>query len=311
MKAINIYKTSVVLLTFASITACSVNNNKKNIQENGTLMETKGKSQFALKRLSVDKKRIMPYVTCSEQAVDSLLAIADTVYSNTGNYKIEDMEMGTESYNDGLKTTYNDTIPIIVALFDSYARITNAGMDEVNASFVWHEVARMQMKHFFETTGGKWGESNGYENLFKVVDGMMATYNCGNQPDMNGAAWRSVMPVDYRLIEAYKQLADLCNDKETTKLIHDDYMYTLTTYRAHRDGIDEWYSDLPREQGTLFEWLLRSKLENINLLIKNYKKGKIDNNTDKKNLQEHLCLANKRLVRLAKDFLDRERDEFR
>lgn len=311
MKAINIYKTSVVLLTFASITACSVNNNKKNIQENGTLMETKGKSQFALKRLSVDKKRIMPYVTCSEQAVDSLLAIADTVYSNTGNYKIEDMEMGTESYNDGLKTTYNDTIPIIVALFDSYARITNAGMDEVNASFVWHEVARMQMKHFFETTGGKWGESNGYEKLFKVVDGMMATYSCGNQPDMNGAAWRSVMPVDYRLIEAYKQLADLCNDKETTKLIHDDYMYTLTTYRAHRESIDEWYSDRPREQGTLFEWLLRSKLENINLLIKNYKKGKIDNNTVKKNLQEHLCLANKRLVRLAKDFLDRERDEFR
>lgn len=311
MKAINIYKTSVVLLTFASITACSVNNNKKNIQENGTLMETKGKSQFALKRLSVDKKRIMPYVTCSEQAVDSLLAIADTVYSNTGNYKIEDMEMGTESYNDGLKTTYNDTIPIIVALFDSYARITNAGMDEVNASFVWHEVARMQMKHFFETTGEKWGESNGYEKLFKVVDGMMATYSCGNQPDMNGAAWRSVMPVDYRLIEAYKQLADLCNDKETTKLIHDDYMYTLTTYRAHRESIDEWYSDLPREQGTLFEWLLRSKLENINLLIKNYKKGKIDNNTVKKNLQEHLCLANKRLVRLAKDFLDIERDDFR
>lgn len=311
MKAINIYKTSVVLLAFAIITACSVNNNKKNIQENGTLMETKGKSQFALKRLSVDKKRIMPYVTCSEQAVDSLLAIADTVYSNTGNYKIEDMKMGTESYNDGLKTTYNDTIPIIVALFDSYSRITNAGMDEVNASFVWHEVARMQMKHFFETTGGKWVESNGYEKLFKVVDGMMATYSCGNQPDMNGAAWRSVMPVDYRLIEAYKQLADLCNDKETTKLIHDDYMYTLTTYRAHRESIDEWYSDLPREQGTLFEWLLRSKLENINLLIKYYKRGKIDNNTVKKNLQEHLCLANKKQVKLTKDFLDRERDDFR
>lgn len=68
MKAINIYKTSAVLLAFASITACRVNNNKKNIQENGTLMEPKDKSQFALKRLSVDKKRIMTYVTCSEQA---------------------------------------------------------------------------------------------------------------------------------------------------------------------------------------------------------------------------------------------------
>ena len=158
MKATNIYKTAVVLLVFASITACSVNNNKKNIHENGTLMETKGKSQFALKRLSVDKKRIMPYVTCSDQAVDSLLAIADIVYSNTGNYKIEDMEMGTESYNDGLKTTYNDTIPTIVALFYSNARIINAGQDEANASFVWYEVARMQMEHFFESTGGKWQE---------------------------------------------------------------------------------------------------------------------------------------------------------
>lgn len=311
MKAINIYKISVALLAFASITACSVNNNKKNIQENGTLMETKGKSQFALKRLSVDKKRIMPYVTGSEQTVDSLLAIADTIYSNTQNYKIEDLDMGTESYNEGLKTDYKDTIPTIVALFDSYARITNAGTDEANASFVWQEVARAQMKHFFESTGGKWQEPNGYEKLFKVVDGMMATYSCGNQPDMNGAAWRSVMPVDYRLIEAYKQLADLCNERSVVKFIHDDYMYTLTTYRQHRDGIDEWYSDLSRQQGTLFEWLLRSKLENINLLIKNYKRGKIDNNTVKKNLQEHLCLANERQVKLTKEFLDRERDEFR
>lgn len=311
MKATIIYKTAITLFAFASITACSVNNNKKNLQENGTLMETKGKSQFALKHLGVYKKRIMPYVTCSEQAVDSLLAIADTVYSNTGSYKIEDMEMGTESYNDGLKTTYNDTIPIIVALFYSYARITNASMDEVNASFVWHEVARMQMKHFFETTGGKWQEPDCQEKLFKVVDGMMATYSCGNQPDMNMAAWRSIMPVDYRLIEAYKQLADLCNERSIVKLIHDDYMYTLTTYRAHSDGIDEWYSDLPREQGTLFEWLLRSKLENVNLLIKNYKRGKIGSNAVKKNLQKHLCLVDRKTVKLTKDFLDRERDDFR
>ena len=311
MKVTIIYKTAIALLAIASITACSVNNNKKNVQENSKLMEAKSKSQFALKHMDVDKKRIMPYVTCSEQAVDSLLAIADTVYSNMGSYKIEDFEMGTESYNEGLKKDYNDTIPTIIALFDSYARITNAGRDEANASFVWQEVARAQMKHFFESTGGKWKEPNGYEKLFKVVDGMMATYSCGNQPDMNMAAWRSVMPVDYRLIEAYKQLADLCNDRSVIKLIHDDYMYTLTTYRQHRDGIDEWYSDLPREQGTLFEWLLSIKLENVNLLIKNYKRGKIDNNTVKKNLQEHLCLANKRQIKLTKDFLDRERDDFR
>ena len=32
---------------------------------------------------------------------------------------------------------------------------------------------------------------------------------------------------------------------------------------------------------------------------------------NEKNLQEHLCLANKRLVKLTKDFLDREREDFR
>lgn len=43
------------------------------------------------------------------------------------------------------------------------------------------------------------------------------------------------------------------------------------------------------------------------LLIKNYKRGKIDNNAVKKNLQGHLCLANKILVKLTKEFLDRQR----
>lgn len=199
---------------------------------------------------------------------------------------------------------YSDMPHILSFLNESYQTIFNVLETD-------NEVARLQMEHFYEKTGSEWQEPNSYEKLFRVIDGVMGTYSCGTQADMNMAAWRSVMPVDYLLIEAYKQLADLCNGIETTKLIHDDYMYTLTTYRAHRESIDEWYSDLPREQGTLFEWLLRSKLENINLLIKNYKRGKIDNNTVKKNLQEHLCLANKRLVKLTKDFLDRERDDFR
>lgn len=311
MRTTSIFKLSVIFLTALFIVACKGNKSGEDNQKTGSVIIAKDKSQFVLKHLDIDKKRIMPYATISERAVDSLLAIADTVYSNTENYKIEDLDMGTESYNEGLKTDYKDTIPTIVALFDSYFRITNAGTDEANASFVWHEVARAQMKHFFESTGGKWQEPNGYEKLFKVVDGMMATYSCGNQPDMNGAAWRSVTPVDYRLIEAYKQLADLCNDRSVVKLIHDDYKYTLTTYQEHREGIDEWYSDLPREQGTLFEWLLRSKLKNINLLIKNYKRGKIGRNAVKKNLQEHQCLVDRKTVKLTKDFLDRERDEFR
>ena len=169
-------------------------------------------------------------------------------------------------------------------------------MDEASASFVWHEVARQQMKHFYEKTGGEWQEPDSYEKLFHVIDGVMRSYDGGGQADINMVAWRSVMLIDYRLIEAYKQLVGLCTDRAMVKLIHDDYMYTLTTYRAHSEAI---------------EWLLSSKLENVNLLIKNYKRGKIGSNAVKKNLQEHLCLANKRLVKLTKDFLDRKRDDFR
>ena len=311
MKAINIYKTSLMLLAFASITACSANNNKKHIQENGTLMETKGKSQFALKHLDVDKKKVMAYVTCSEHTVDSLLSIADTAYSKTGSYSLEDLGMDNEEYNKWITKDYKDTISIVIALFDSYASMVNSGMDEASASFVWHEVARQQMKHFYVETGGEWQEPDSYEKLFHVIDGVMRSYDGGGQADINMVAWRSVMLIDYRLIEAYKQLVGLCTDRAMVKLIHDDYMYTLTTYRAHSETIEECYSDLPREQGELFKWLLSSKLENVNLLIKNYKRGKIGSNAVKKNLQEHLCLANKRLVKLTKDFLDRKRDDFR
>lgn len=249
----------------------------------------------------------MPYVTCSEQTIDSLLAIADTAYSKTGYNSLEALGLNNEKFNKWITEDYKDTISIVVALFDSYASMVNSGMDEASASFAWHEVARQQMKRFYEDKGGEWQEPDCYERLFRVTDGVMGTYYCGNQADMNMAAWRTVMPIDYRLIEAYKQLADLCNGRSIVKLIHDDYMHTLITYRKHREGIDEGYSDLPREQATLFKWLLRSKIDNINLLIKNYKRGKIDNNAVKKNLQEHLCLANKRLVKLTKDFLDRPR----
>ena len=311
MKTASIFKMTMLFLIVFSVVACKGNKSGADNQESDTVTVANDSIPFILKHLDVDKKKVMAYVTCSEQTIDSLLAIADTAYSKTYSYSLEDLGMDNKEYNKWITKDYKDSISIVIALFDSYASMVNSGMDEASASFVWHEVARQQMKHFYVETGGEWQEPDSYEKLFHVIDGVMRSYDGGGQADINMVAWRSVMPVDYRLIEAYKQLADLCNDKETTKLIHDDYMYTLTTYRAHRESIDEWYSDLPREQGTLFEWLLRSKLENINLLIKNYKREKIDNNAVKKNLQEHLCLANKRQVKLTKDFLDRERDDFR
>lgn len=311
MKTTTIFKMSVLFLFVLFVVSCKGNKGGLDNQESDTMMVAKDSIPFVLKHLDVDKKKVMAYVTCSEHTVDSLLSIADTAYSKTGSYSLEDLGMDNKEYNKWITKDYKDSISIVIALFDSYASMVNSGMDEASASFVWHEVARQQMKHFYVETGGEWQEPDSYEKLFHVIDGVMRSYDGGGQADINMVAWRSVMLIDYRLIEAYKQLVGLCTDRAMVKLIHDDYMYTLTTYRAHSEAIEECYSDLPREQGELFKWLLSSKLENVNLLIKNYKRGKIGSNAVKKNLQEHLCLANKRLVKLTKDFLDRKRDDFR
>lgn len=280
-----ICKMAAMLVFFASIASCKGN-----------------KTDNAQRHWGVDKQQVMPYVTCSEQAIDSLLAIADSVYLHTDKYKLEDLGMENEDYNKWLKKNYNDTLPTVIALFDSYSRITNSGMDEADASFAWHEVARCQMKHFYETTGNKWQEPNGYETLFRVINGMMGTYSGGSQSDMNTAAWRSVMPVDYRLVEVYKRLMDLCNDTEMVKLVHDDYMYTLKIFREYCASSAEWYSDLPREQGEMFQLLLESKLNNVKMLIAKYQKGSMDKNAVKKNLTEHRCFwgKNKCVILTAK-----------
>ena len=310
MKTASIFKMTMLFLIVFSVVACKGNKSGADNQESDTVTVANDSIPFILKHLDVDKKKVMAYVTCSEHTVDSLLSIADTAYSKTGSYSLEDLGMYNEEYNKWITKDYKDTISIVIALFYSYASMVNSGMDEASASFVWHEVARLQMKHFYEKTDGEWQDPNSYEKLFLVIDGIMGTYGCGTQADMNMAAWRSVMPVDYRLIEAYKQLAGLCNDRSMVKLIHDDYMFTLTTYREHREGIDEWYSDLPREQGVLFNWLLEVKLNNIRRLVNGYKKGKLGICAVKKNLKEHMCIADNKSKRLTKELLDKTRDEF-
>lgn len=310
MKTTTVFKMTVLFLIVISVVSCKGNKSGLNNRESDTVMVAKDSIPFVLKHLDVDKKKVMAYVTCSEHTVDSLLSIADTAYSKTGSYSLEDLGMDNEEYNKWITKDYKDTISIVIALFYSYASMVNSGMDEASASFVWHEVARLQMKHFYEKTDGEWQEPNSYEKLFRVIDGIMGTYGCGTQTDMNMAAWRSVMPVDYRLIETYKQLAGLCNDRSMVKLIHDDYMFTLTTYREHREGIDEWYSDLPREQGVLFNWLLEVKLNNIRRLVNGYQKGKIGIQDVKKNLMEHMCIADNKSKRLSKELLDKTIDEF-
>lgn len=309
MRTNTIYTIVEMLLTMVGVVACGNDKNDSySVDGDSAVVNNNnlGNEDFVLKQLAVDKHQIMPYVTCSEQTVDSLLAIADTVFSRTDTYQLKDLGMGEAYMNDDIQETYNDTIPLVLSLFDAYARMVNSGMHEASAAFVWHNVATSQMKNFFEKTGGRWNEPNSSEAIFRIIDGMMGIYGAGNQCDMNCAAWRSVMPIDYRLITAYKQLVDLCNDTQVAKLVNDDYMYTLSIFRDYCSSSDEWYSDLPREQGVLLQFLLNSKMEYVQRLMNRYKQRRIDVIAVKKCQREHRVIwfnHEKRLaISLMEDF---------
>lgn len=309
MKTNTIYKTVAILLTMVGISACSNNKNNSHQVDSDSIVvnnDSLSNKDFVLKHLAVDKHQIMPYVTCSEQVVDTLLAIADTVFSRTDTYKLSDLDMGAPYMNDYIQKAYNDTIPLVLSLFDTYARMVNPEMDEANAAFVWQEVATKQMKHFFEKTGGKWNEPNCSEAIFRIIEDMMDTYDAGSQSDINSAAWRSVMPIDYRLLTAYKQLIDLCKDTQIVELVIDDYMYTLNTFREYCSSSDEWYSDLPREQGVLFQLMLNSKSECVKRLVDRYKQKRINIITVRTKLKDHRVIwdnhEKKLTISLLKEF---------
>ena len=304
------YKFAAMFLLLMSLTTCKDHKSKlPNNASDSTVVNNK-KAPIVLKHLGVDKQRLQPYVTCSEAAVDSLLAIADTIYSRTDQYQVEDWEMDTNN-NAQAKAIFKDTIPTILALYDTYSQLSIPGVDVVSASFVWHEVAQQQMKHFYEATGSKWHEPTCSKKFFKAINGMLDVYEGGNQYEINRVASCATMPIDYQLIGAYKQLADLCKDKEVYTLVHDDYSYTLTVTRMFNKSIEDTYSDLPHELSDQFKWLLQSKLRNTNMLVKNYKKGKINKAAVIKELKQHICIVNNKKEKLTTEVLERTRDNFR
>lgn len=304
------YKFAAMFLLLMSLTTCKGHKSKlPNNASDSTVVANK-KAPIVLKHLGVDKQKLLPYVTCSEAAVDSLLAIADTIYSRTNQYQIEDWEMDTNN-NAQAKTIYKDTIPTILALYDTYSQLSIPGVDVASASFVWHEVAQQQMKNFYEATGSQWHEPTCSKKFFKAINGMLEVYGGGNQYEINRVASCATMPIDYQLIGTYKQLADLCKDKEVYTLVHDDYLYTLTVTRMFNNSIEDTYSDLPHELSDQFIWLLQSKLRNTNMLVDNYKKGKINKAAVIKELKQHICIVNNKKEKLTTEVLERTRDNFR
>ena len=93
MKTTTIFKMMVLFLIVLSVVSCKGNKGGLDNQESDTVMVAKDSIPFILKHLDVDKKKVMEYVTCSERTVDSLLSIADTAYSKTCSYSLEDLGM--------------------------------------------------------------------------------------------------------------------------------------------------------------------------------------------------------------------------
>lgn len=103
MKTTSTFNLALFLLVILSTFACKGHKSGENNQTTDTVMVAKDYTQFVLKHLDVDKKKVMAYVTYSEQTIDSLLAIADTAYSKTGYNSLEALGLNNENFNKWIR----------------------------------------------------------------------------------------------------------------------------------------------------------------------------------------------------------------
>lgn len=251
--------------------------------------------------LGVNDSLVMRYVTCSRQIVDTLIAKGDSVYAQTNDYSIEHLGLDNENYNKRLAASYGDTIPAVVSIYDTYDIMTRYGDDnEINAAFVWHEVAKWQLTRFLQKDGHEVTDED-IGKVFHVIDGILDIYSGGTQYDMNMAAARWLLVADYRLLDSYKRVMDRFPAAEIKRLVHDDYKYLLDTSRKYMDYRYERdrYSDLPRELKCIFYNMLMAKAASINRLLR-YGASEL---SVKKNLKDHICFQDGVSYRLTYDML--------
>lgn len=285
-------KNSIITLAFLALGLCSCQEKSDKVADN---------SNVAATTLGVNDSLVMKYVTCSKEMIDTLIAKGDSVYAQTNKYSIEYLGLDNEDYNEWLVESYGDTIAPVVSVYDTYDKITGYSEgDETNASFVWHEVAKMQLTRFLQKDGHEVTEED-INKAFRVIEGIIDTYFGGTQYDMNVAAARQVLVADYYLIEAYKRLMDCFPTAEIKKLVHEDYNYLLDTSRRYIEYRYEYdqYSDLPRELNCIFYNILRTKAASINRLMKN----RASEQSVIKNLREHTCFEDGKSFNLTYDML--------
>lgn len=285
-------KNKIAALALIMSGLCSCHENSGKLADN---------SSATISSLGVNDSLVMRYVTCSKSMIDTLIAQGDSVFTKTDKYSIENLALYNEEYNKWLVASYGDTIPVIVSIYDTYDRITgyNEGKDN-NASFIWHEVAKMQLTRFLRKDDHEVTRED-IDKVFRIIDDILDTYLGGSQYEMNVAAARRVLIADYYLLDAYKHLMDSYPSDEIKKLVHADYKYMLDTcqkyieYRYEQDR----YSDLPRELEFVFYDALMAKTASINKMTA----IKVSNQAVVKNLNEHYCLKDGKSFKFTQDVL--------
>lgn len=269
---------------------------------NGKSDRNADKMSVVSANLGINDTLVMKYVTCPKITIDTLIAKGDSLYAHTDNYTIEHLGLDNEEYNKWLVASYGDTIPVVVSVYDTYERITCGDEDfETDASFIWHEVAKMQITRFVQKDGRK-ATKEEIDKVFNVVDGILSYYSGGTQYEMNMAAARWLLVADYWLLDAYKQLMDCFPSSEIRNLVHKDYKYMLDTCRKYMQFRYErdQYSDLPRELRCMFYDILTAKTASINRLIETGASEQMV----VKNLCEHNCLENGKSFKLTYNMLE-------
>lgn len=226
---------------------------------------------------------IEKYVTCPSDSVDMMIASSDSICEILDTCSLEYLGLDDERINREMDSVYNNDIKTILKLYGSYDVVTNYAVSEADAAFAWHDIAKaMIAKHYGKTNATE----EDVENLFKVINEILDPYCCGTQYDMNVSAWRLVMLSDFKLITAYKDLFDSCNDTSLLESIHASYRNVLDMFRNRSKQIDGHWSDLPRQLACMQIDMMDKRQEMIKNLNIQFKQGKVTVDNIRKELDK-------------------------
>lgn len=283
-----------MLLFAILVTACNgkAERAEKTGRDDNSLHAASMEETTTQAHLNVDRNRLMAYVTCTPEAMDSMLHAADSIYSMRSTLCLDSLWFDNENYNKELEEKYQDTLTVAVFILMSHDAINAVTSDEANAAFVWHEVARTMMLGFLKKDNDGTAGTD-CERILKVAEEVIYRYACGSQGEMNNVARRDIALSAYRLTGLYEQVIDTWPGQETLRLAHDDYNHIVTTLARYRSTITEYYSMLPLQIGVLCKDLMDGKAKSLEFLLAGKGKEGGDEESVISNLREHRFLDDK------------------